>query len=52
MLDGVANLDQNICHRNVTPVSPFLDELQAFVTKCDTCVTPYVTLQDTAVTSL
>ena len=35
MLDGVANLDQNICHRKVTPVSPFLDELRIFVTKCD-----------------
>ena len=26
-LDGVANLDLNICHRKVTPVSPFLAEL-------------------------
>ena len=51
-LDGVANLDLNICHHKVTPVSPFCDELWAFVTKCDTCVTPYVTLQDTAVTIL
>ena len=51
-LDGVANLDRNICHRKVTSVSPFCDELRAFVTKCDTCVTPYVTLKDTAVTSL
>ena len=51
-LDGVAKLNQNICHRKVTAVSPFCDELWAFVTKCDTCVTPYVTLQDTAVTLL
>ena len=26
-LDGVANLDQNICHRKVTPVYPLCDEL-------------------------
>ena len=32
-LGGVANLDQNIGHRKVTPVSPFLAELGPFVTK-------------------
>ena len=51
-LDGVANLNQNICHRKVTAASSFCDELWTFVSKCDTCVTPYVTLQDTAVTYL
>ena len=32
-LDGVANLDQNIFHRKITPVFPFLKELSTSI--CD-----------------
>ena len=39
-LGGIVNLDQNICHRKVTPVTPYLAEVWQFVTKvwhkCDT----------------
>ena len=41
-LGGVANIDQNICHRKVKPVTPYLWQ------KCDKSVTP----QDIAVTLL
>ena len=34
-LDGVANLNPNICHHKVTAVSPLYDEVRAFVTKFD-----------------